>query len=135
MDEALSGMVGVFVGLLFGVGDMLSGGEEGLLELAFGGDIQSLAVGDTVAITEAQTGIESALIILAQSDAVAYLHAYHRGVLVGQQWYACSKGDGKKTICCGGLLDDGSSGGRHYLGGGIECTDITHATAEEDTSP
>ena len=54
MDETLSGVVGIVVGLFFRVGDVFDGVDKSLLELAVGGDVEPLAVGDTVAVADVQ---------------------------------------------------------------------------------
>ena len=50
--KALSGVVGVCMFFALCVGNMLCGVDKGLLELAVGGNIQPLTLGDAVAVAE-----------------------------------------------------------------------------------
>ena len=53
------------------VGNMLCGVDKGLLELAVGGNIQPLTLGDTVAVADVQSGVKTALVVLAKRDTIA----------------------------------------------------------------
>lgn len=127
-------MVGIVVDGSFGIGDMLSGGKECLLESAIGSKIQALSFGCLTAVADIQPCVEPALVFLAQGKTVPYLHANHRGMLLLQQGNARGEGNGEKTIGSHRLLYDRDSGRRDGFSGGVERSEITHATTKENTT-